>query len=248
MGRTWAHAALEVKSRFVIDLRIGPRTLEMAITLVTSVALCCARFMTHPLLLVDDHAAYRSAILQVFGQIKYRRRRCRRGRKRQPCLRPPPGLFVGIVKKLRDESGHLLKVSRKAFAGTVKQIEQRIQQLGIGTRINTSHLERLNGTLRAQQARLTRRTRTGSRRTDLLEKCVRIWRDIYNWVRVHSSLHGRTPAMALGLTEHVWSVTEYVCHPVHISDLQLQDWQEMRKKISESALEAREREEVLPIS
>jgi len=54
---------------------------------------------------------------------------------------------VGIVKKLRDESGHLLKVSRKAFAGTVKKIEQRIRQLGIGTRINTSHLERLNGTL-----------------------------------------------------------------------------------------------------
>jgi len=54
--------------------------------------------------------------------------------------------------------------------------------------------------------------------------------------------------MALGLTGHVWSVTEYVCHPVHISDLQLQDWQETRKKISESALEARERKKALPIS
>jgi hypothetical protein len=51
----------------VIDFRIGTRTLETTVALVASVALCCVRFLKYPLLLVDDHAPYRTAILQVFG-------------------------------------------------------------------------------------------------------------------------------------------------------------------------------------
>lgn len=248
MGRTWGHVALEAKSRFVIDFRIGPRTLETTLALVTSVAMCCRRFLKYPLLLIDDHAPYRTAILQVFGVIKHRRRRRRRGRKRHPCLRPPPGLLVGIVKKVRDASGHLEKVSRKAFSGTVLQIEKRIVRLGLGQRINTSHIERFNGTVRAQQARLIRRTRTGSQRTDLLQWSIWLWRDIYNWVRVHGSLQGRTPAMALGLSNRPWCVADYICHPVHMSDILRQEWQERRKSLSETAIEAQEREKCLPTS
>ena len=239
MGRTWAHAALEVKSRFLIDLRVGPRTLETTVAVVTTVAVWCLRGLKYPLLVVDDYAPYRTAILQVFGQIKHRRRRRRHGRKCRPGLKPPPGLLVGIVQKVRDTSGHLVKVRRKAFAGTIKRIEARIRTLGIGTRINTSHLERLNGTLRGQQARLTRRTQNGSRRSDLLQKGLHLWRDLYNWVRPHGSLRDRTPAMALGLADHVWSVAEYVCHPVHVSDLQRDIWAEERNAAQESALDSR---------
>ena len=237
-----------MKSRFLLDLRVGPRTLDMTVALVTSVAVCCLRFLKYPLLLVDDYTPYRTAILQVFGQIKYRRRRRRHGRKRQPSLKLPPGLLVGIVQKVRDESGHLVKVSRKAFAGTIRQIEARIRDLGIGTRINTSYVERLNGTLRGQQARLTRRTQHGSRRSDLLQKGLHLWRDLYNWVRPHGSLRGCTPAMALGLADRVWSVVEYVCHPVHVSDLQRDIWAEERNAVQESALEACKRKKALPTS
>ena len=51
--------------------------------------------------------------------------------------------------------------------------------------------------------------------------CTRIWLivSLYNWVLPHQSLRQgrqrRTPAMALGLTDHVWSYTEYIWH--HIS-------------------------------
>jgi len=216
--------------------------------LVTSVAVCGLRFVAYPLLLVDDDAPYRTALVQVFGRIKHRRRRHRRGRKRHPCLTLPAGLLVGVVVKVRDESGHLVKVSRKAFAGSVRRIEARIRELGLGARINTSHIERFNGTLRGQQARLTRRTQTGSRRGDLLQKALHLWRDLYNWVRVHGSLQGRTPAMALGLTDHIWTVVEYVCHPVHVSDLQRRNWQEHRNEVAESAIEAYKRKKALPTS
>lgn len=237
-----------MKSRFLIDLRVGPRTLETTVGLVTSVAMCCLGFLKYPLLLVDDYAPYRTAILQIFGQIKYRRRRRRHGRKCRPGLKPPPGLLVGIVRKVRDDRGNLVKVSRKAFAGTLRQIEARIRDLGIGTRINTSYIERFNGTLRGQQARLTRRTQHGSHRSDLLQKSLYLWRDLYNWVRPHGSLRGCTPAMVLRLADHVWSVAEYVCHPVHVSDLQRDIWAQERNAVQESALDAYKRRKALPTS
>ena len=237
-----------MKSRFLINLRVGPRTLETTVALVTSVAVCRLGVLKYPLPLVDDYAPYRTAILQVFGQIKHRRRRRRHGRRCDPGLKLPPGLLVGIVQKVRDDSGNLVKISRKAFAGTVKRIEARIRELGIGTRINTSCIERLNGTLRGQQARLTRRTQNGSRRRDPLQKGLHIWRDLYNWVRIHSSLEGRTPAMALGLADPVWTAVEYVCHPVHVSDLQRDLWAEERNAVQESALDCHFRKKALPIS
>ena len=198
--------------------------------------------MPLPLLLVDDHPPYRNAILQVFGHIKHGRRRQGRGRRKKPSLKPPPDLLVGVVKKLRDAKGNLLKVSSKALHGTKKQIIARIQALGLGYTINTAHIERLNGTMRSQQqARLGRRTRNVSRLTRLLQFSLWLWRDLYHWTRLHASL-GPTPAMALELTQRVWSVWDYIRHPVHVSDDQLQEWAEQRNRIAESAIETYKRE------
>ena len=202
-----------------------------------------------PLLLADDHPPYRNAILQVFGQVKHGRRRQGRGRKKRPRLKAPPGLQVGIVKKVRDAKGNLIKVCRKALHGRVVVIERLIRKLGIGTRINTSHIERLNGTLRTQQqGRMGRRSRNVSRLSRLLECALWLWRDLYNWHRVHGSLRGRTPAMALGLASEVWPMLRYIRHPVHVSDLQRQEWAEMRNSLAESALDVYERKKSLPIS
>jgi hypothetical protein len=191
-------------SRFVVDLRVGPRTLELAKELVASVALAC-RGLAWPLLLIDDHLPYPRAILEVAGDICHGRRRRGRGRKKHPRLKPPPGLWVGVVHKVRDATGKLLRLRRRALFGRRKDLQQRIRELGIGAEINTSHLERLNGTLRGQQARLARRTRSGSRDASWLQWALWLWRDWYNWVRPHGSLRDRTPAVALALTERVWS-------------------------------------------
>jgi len=150
-----------------------------------------------PLILIDDHLPYPQAILQIFGGIKHCRRKNGRGRLKYPRLKPPADMQVGVVKKLRDDRGYLLKVSSKALFGKKKQIEKRIQKLGIGRKINTSHIERLNGTIRGQQARLIRRTRSGSHLEEMLQYSIWLWRDLYNWTRVHYSLLDETPAMAL---------------------------------------------------
>lgn len=236
-----------MKSRFLLESIIAPRTLETAMQLVASVALY-GKNKAPPLILIDDHLPYPQAILRVFGRIQHRRRRRGRGRFKYPRLKPPPELQVGVVKKIRDSRGNLLKVSTHALFGPKRAIEQRIQWLGIGRQINTSHMERLNGTIRGQQARLARRTRNGSHLEGLLQYSIWLWRDLYNWTRVHSSLSDETPAMALGLTDDVWSVLKYVLYPVHVSDLQRQDWVEQRNGVLESAIDIYERNKALPTS
>jgi hypothetical protein len=153
-----------------------------------------------------------------------------------------------VVKKLRDKRGNLLKVSSKALFGKKKEIVKRIQDLGIGQKINTSHMERLNGTIRSQQARLVRRTHAGSHLEELLQYSIWLWRDLYNWTRVHYSLLDETPAMALCLADEVWTVLKYTLHPVHVSDLQRRDWAEQRNSVLESAVEVYKRKKALPIS
>ena len=208
----------------------------------------CSKDKDPPLILIDDHLPYPRAILTIFGQIKHRRRKNGRGRLKYPSLKPPADLQVGVVKKIRDSRGHLLKVSTKALFGKKKEIERRIQKLGIGRKINTSHMERLNGTIRGQQARLIRRTRAGSHLEEMLQYSIWLWRDLYNWTRVHYSLLGETPAMALCLTDEVWTVLKYVLYPVHVSDLQRRDWAEQRNSVLESAVDVYKRNKALPIS
>jgi len=184
----------------------------------------------------------------IASAIRHRRRKRGRGRLKHPDLKPPPGLWAGVVEKVRNASGKLLRVRTRALFGRKRDIERRIRRLDIGEQINTAHIERLNGTLRGQQARLTRRTRSGSRLGEALQWSLWLWRDLYNWVRPHGSLNGHTPAMALGLAEAVWTVPRYVAHPVHVSDLQREIWAEQRQSWLTSALDARKRKKLLPTS
>jgi hypothetical protein len=239
---------LAVVSRFVIDLRVGPRDLATAAALVASVAVCIPAGAAPPLMLVDNHLPYPSALLQVFGEVLHRRRKRRRGRKKDPGLKPPSGLLAGVVHKVRDASGRTVRVKAEALFGRLKAIQARVAELGIGTTVNTSHLERLNGTLRCQQARLARRPRCVSRDGRRLQWSLWLWRDLYNWVRVHGSLAGRTPAMAIGLSDHVWSVLEYVRSPVHVHEFTRAIWTEGREEVLTSALERQKRRKTVPTS
>jgi hypothetical protein len=248
MGRVWVHAALAVASRFVIDPRVGPRDLATAAALVASVALCGPAGAAPPLMLVDDHLPYPAARLQVFGEVLHRRRQRRFGRKKAAGLEPPAGLLAGVVQEVRDASGRAIEVKSKALFGRLKAIRDRIAESGIGTTIDTAHLERLNATIRGQQARLARRTRCGSREVRWLQWSVWLWRDLDNRVRVHGSPGGRAPAMAMGLSDRAWSVSEYVRHPLHVDELTRAIWAEEREEVLTSALDRYKRRKAVPTS
>ena len=246
MGRVWVHAALAVVSRFVVDLRVGPRTLELASELMASVAWACGDHL--PLLLIDNHLPYPAAILQVWGELLHGRRRRGRGRRKHPRLKPSAGLLAAVLEKVRDDSWRVVRVRARRLFGNLKEVRRRLRKLKIGHEVNTAHVERLNGTLRCQQGRLARRTRKGSRLERLLQRSLWLWRDLYNWTRVHGSLLGRTPAMVLELAQDVWSVRQYVLHPVHVSDLQRAIWAEERQEWLTSALSRLKPKESLPVS
>jgi hypothetical protein len=215
--------------------------------LVCSVALCCIPFA--PLtILADDHRPYPQAILRILGVTRHRRRRHARGRRKHPDLKPPPGLLAGIVSKLRDATGNLLRVKRRRLFGRLKDIRRGIERLGLGHDINTAHIEPVNGTMRTQQTRLARRTRNVSRADRWLGHALSLWRDWYHWVRPHGSLGQRTPAMAMGLTEHRWTVLEYVSYPVHVGEFQRALWAEAFENLLTNGLNRRKRPIPLPTS
>ena len=88
--------------------------------------------------------------------------------------------------------------------------------------INTAYIERLNATFRARLSPLVRRGRALSRQAGSLEALLYLVGCLYNWCTPHASLRlptasesgrkwqERTPAMAAGLTDHVWTLEKLV--------------------------------------
>lgn len=74
--------------------------------------------------------------------------------------------------------------------------------------INTSHAERLNLSYRLFNKRLARKTLCFSKKLENLKHSIAITTAYFNFCRVHSSLEKQTPAMAAGITDHVWKAEE----------------------------------------
>ena len=74
-------------------------------------------------------------------------------------------------------------------------------------KINTSHVERQNLTMRMQIRRLTRLTNAFSKKWENLWAALCLHFAYYNFCRIHSSLRV-TPAMESGLTDRVWTIRE----------------------------------------
>jgi len=77
------------------------------------------------------------------------------------------------------------------------------------TQISTSYIERQNLTMRMAMRRFTRLTNGFSKKIDNLKHAVALHFMFYNFARVHKTL-GVTPAMAAGITDHVWSIGEII--------------------------------------
>ncbi len=74
-------------------------------------------------------------------------------------------------------------------------------------RISTSHIERANLSVRMHLRRLTRLTNAFSKSLDNHKAAIMLYIAFYNFCRVHQTLKA-TPAMAAGLTDHIWTIQE----------------------------------------
>jgi transposase-like protein/IS1 family transposase len=75
-------------------------------------------------------------------------------------------------------------------------------------KISTSHIERFNLTLRMSSRRHTRLTNGHSKSPKHHVAMQALFVAFYNFARKHESLKGQTPAMASGLSDHVWTIRE----------------------------------------
>lgn len=78
-------------------------------------------------------------------------------------------------------------------------------------RISTSHVERANLSVRMHLRRLTRLTNAFSKSLDNHRAAITLYVAFYNFCRPHQTLKGQSPALAAGLTDHVWSIAELLC-------------------------------------
>jgi hypothetical protein len=212
----WIHTALAMGSWFLLWGDIGPRTQEQAAAVVAQVV---ARVRAVPLFLTDGWKAYSAALLQVLGVVYRRRRRGKVGRKPTPRLVAPKNLFYAQVVKVRNTTGQVVEVRRRGVFGGPRRLGKQLRLRALGTTIQTAFMERWYGTLRGLVAPLRRRTRCLSWSRARHRGKVWLMVSLYNFVMPHKSLRQghtpRTPAMAIGLTDHVWSYREYIWIPVH---------------------------------
>jgi len=75
--------------------------------------------------------------------------------------------------------------------------------------ISTSYVERQNLTMRMCMRRLTRLTNAFSKKLENLKAAVALHFAYYNFARVHQTLRV-TPAMEAGLTDHVWTMSDFM--------------------------------------
>ena len=212
----WVHTALAMGSWFLLWVDFGPRTQETAAALIAQVV---ARARQLPLFLTDGWKAYPAALLQIVGVVYRPRRRGHVGRKPKPRLVAPKSLFYAQVVKVRNKTGQVVEVSRRVVYGGPRRFRKQLRLRQLGKTIQTAFMERWYGTLRGLVAPLRRRTRCLSWSRPRHRGKVWLLVSLYNFVMPHKSLRQgrtpRTPAMAIGLTDHVWSYSEYIWLPVH---------------------------------
>jgi transposase-like protein len=137
---------------------------------------------------------------------------------------------VAIVQVIKRYIQGSLSVERCIVQGCSELVERLIvASQGAGT-INTSFIERLNGTFRQCLASLVRRGRSLARQVDTLKSGMFLVGAVYNFCTPHDSLRlpihlprnrvhwvQRTPAVAAGLTDHCWSVEELLSFKLPLS-------------------------------
>ncbi len=215
-GRIWQAMALAVPSRLWLggDLS-ATRDGALVTATLRRVAACAAR--TALLICVDGFAAYGGAVRTVF------RVAVRTGRPGRPRLVLPETVLLAQVVK-SHKGRRLVDVTRRVVFGTAEAVAEAIARTKGGTQINTSYIERLNATFRAALAPLTRRGRRLAHGAALLTSGMWLVGTAYNFCWPHESLRlraiggrkwqERTPAMAAGLTDHIWTMEEMLRYRV----------------------------------
>ncbi len=219
----WVWVAMDPESKLLLAIEVGNRTLAMAQRFVHHLTQVLAPDCA-PLFLTDGFREYMTALLTHYGHWVQPPRRQATGPMPTPRWMPLPQLhYAQVVKTVRRR--RLVQVRHRVVFGTLESVQQVLA--ACVWQINTAFVERLNLTIRQHVAAVGRRVSTLCKGEDGMRQQLALYQTYYNFCLPHASLRQplpqpeptngtgsakqwqpQTPAMAAGLTEHVWTLRE----------------------------------------
>jgi hypothetical protein len=161
-----------------------------------------------PPLVSDGWGGYDEAMVEVWGKVPDYK-----GRGRPPTKKRPGAEWRYLQMVKQRENGRVMGIKAKTIYGDEQEV---LDKLSGGS---TSYVERTNLTSRHMNGRLVRKTLGYFKELKML-RASSIWEDaLYNLGRALKTLRikspdpgrrwiGRSPAMAAGLTDHIWEIEE----------------------------------------
>lgn len=220
----WVWTAIDPVSKLLLAVAVGERSRAMAQQFVHLVVRRLASGCW-PLFLSDGFKDYGTALLTHFGQWLQPPRRQLKGPLPKPRWCAHPRLrYAQVIKTCRRR--RLVSLIQRVIFGARAEIDRLLAEQG--GQINTAFGERFNLTLRHHVAAIGRRVITLAKTESGLPHQLGLFQAYYNVCLPHARLRpalppgapaasrpraprhwqGTTPAMAAGLTDHVWSVRE----------------------------------------
>lgn len=160
-----------------------------------------------PAISSDGNDSYPEAMLETWGKLpEYT------GIGRPPTRKQPqPGWKCLQVTKHRS-GGRLIRVTHRVVYGDPNEVPNFMG-------LNTAYVERTNLTSRQMNGRMVRKTLSFSKEKKMLKASCSLEDAVYNFARPVKSLRKeansdqrrwepRSPAMAAGITDHIWTIGE----------------------------------------
>lgn len=184
-GNVWTWTALDSDSKMILSWMVGDRSAETANFFMDDLA---ARLADRVQLTTDGHKVYLDAVAGAFGNnVDY-------------------AMLVKLYGEDANAVGPEKKYSPGECIGTRK--EPKIGAPDI-EHVSTSHVERMNLSMRMGMRRFTRLTNAFSKKIDQHVAALSLYFVFYNFVKTHKA-HKLSPAMAAGVADRLWSVEDIV--------------------------------------
>jgi len=219
-GDNWDHVAFDPVHRLVVSVVPGKCTAEQTEALVKDLHTRTGGRMMD-LLVSDEYPASKTAILHTYGETVLPPPTGKPGRPKKPYIVAPEGLRYATVHKTRKK-GRVVHVEVRIVFGQEEAISAALAASPVSTMINTAFVERHHGIDRNRNGRKIRKTLGFSKDWQLHNAVTYFTMSSYNFcwpvrtLRIRGAegqWEQRTPAMAAGLADHVWSLTEWLTFP-----------------------------------
>lgn len=182
-GDQYIFVGMASSAKAIISYRVGKRDTENKTEFLYDLR---ERVLGSPEISTDGFLPYRNAIRDAFGK----------------------RAAHGVVVKTYSVTNLAKQAATRYSPAQVVAVSREIVS-GEPEHISTSYVERQNLSLRMGSRRFTRLTNGFSKKLEHHCAAVSLYVAHFNMCRVHEA-HRQTPAMAIGIADHVWSIGELI--------------------------------------